>query len=558
VYFQDLASNVFALNLETGERIWEQRYDELVVGPNGPAVGYGKVFVAKSVHEFAALDAESGEELWSVGLDGPGGSIQPSVFDGRVFTTTIAGAIAEDTPAGELAVRGYAGGGSGIIYALDQENGDQDWQFQVVEEGFWGNEDLNSGGGVWYPPAIDQSSGLTFWGTGNPAPFPGTEDFPNGSSRPGPNLYTNSALALDHDSGELRWFNQVKPHDLFDLDFQAPAVLGSATIDGSERQVVIGAGKLGRVIAFDRESGEIIWDTPVGEHSNDTLDSVPEGESVTVLPGVYGGVETPMALADGVIYVPVLNMATTYTATGGGAANGTEALQNAEATIDIEAGTGELVAIDVANGEILWQSNLPAVNFGGATVVGDLVFTSTFDGMIYAFSRDTGEEVWSYQAPAGINAWPAVTDDTIIFAAGVGESPQLIAFRLGATGVTPASPQDATPEHTPEPATREATPAGSGTVLEVSTTDGLTFNQTELSAPANSEVTVEYLNDTNVPHNIHFFAGPGTDAGTLAATEVVTGPDNLQTTDFTTPAAGEYLYICDVHPAQMRGTLVVE
>jgi glucose dehydrogenase/plastocyanin len=559
VYFQDLASNVFAIDLETGEVQWEQRYDELVVGPNGPAVGYDKLFIAKSVHEFAALDLENGDELWSVELDGPTGSIQPSVYGGKVYATTIAGAIAQDGGDEELAVRGYAGGTSGIIYGIDQADGAIDWQFQVVEEGFWGNEEVNSGGGVWYPPAIDQQSGLTFWGTGNPAPFPGIEGFPNGSSRPGDNLYTASALAIDHRTGELVWYNQVKPHDLFDLDFQAPQVLATAEIDGQQRDIVIGSGKLGRVLAFDRSNGDVLWETPVGEHMNDELDAVPEGESVTVLPGVYGGVETPMAVSDGVIYVPVVNLETTYSATGGDAEDGTEALQNAEATIDIPSGTGELVAIDISTGDILWQSGLPAVNFGGATVVGDLVFTATFDGMIYAFDRESGEEVWTYQAPSGINAWPAVSGDTIIYPAGAGDRPLLIAFRIGAEGDI-APPQGSPSPDDGDDTTPEGTPAtDGGSRLRTVTTEGLTFEPDELTAAAGVDVTVEYLNDTNIPHNIHFFAGSGTDAETLGATDVRTGPDDLQTVSFSTPdEPGEYLFLCDVHPAQMRGVLRVE
>jgi glucose dehydrogenase len=97
--------------------------------------------------------------------------------------------------------RGYAGGTSGIAYALDQETGELVWSFRVVEDDFWGNPEINSGGGIWYPPAVDPETGLTFWATGNPAPFPGTIDYPNASSRPGDNLYTNTMLALDLHSG---------------------------------------------------------------------------------------------------------------------------------------------------------------------------------------------------------------------------------------------------------------------------------------------------------------------------------------------------------------------
>ena len=89
------------------------------------------------------------------------------------------------------------------------------------------------------------------------------------------------------------------------------------------------------------------------------------------------------------------------------------------------------MAIDINTGEIIWKKPFNSPNFGGATVVNDLVFTATFDGKIYAFNRRTGEEKWTYQASGGINAWPAVAGNTIIFPVGQGNPPQLIAFRVG-------------------------------------------------------------------------------------------------------------------------------
>src|SRR4030042_5368313 len=100
--------------------------------------------------------------------------------------------------------------------------------------------------------------------------------------------------------------------------------------------------------------------------------------------------------------------------------------------------TGELVAIDAATGKILWDNKFDSLNVGAATVVNDLVFTATFDGKIYAFNNKTGEKVWEYQAAGGINGWPAVKGDTIIFPVGMGENPALIAFKIGATAGTPA------------------------------------------------------------------------------------------------------------------------
>jgi len=426
VYLQDLKCNVFALDFETGELLWSKFYNVTeVVGPNGPAVGWGKVFVAKDLYNVTALDAETGEEIWSVRLSNvstTGIDIQPVVYDGLVYVSTVPGT-------GDAF---YSPGGIGVISALDAETGEVVWSFSTVDSrDLWGHPETNSGGGSWYPPAIDVEAGVTFWGVGNPAPFPGTEEWPSGTSRPGPNLYTDSILALDHQTGEMIWFNQVLPHDLFDHDFQISPILADLTVKGTEQKVVFGAGKMGKVYAFNRSSGEVLWSTIVGDYNEEAqLDALPNG-TTRIYPGVLGGVETPMAYSEGVLYVPVVNMFTDWTPM---------ALDSS--TIDFNNGTGELVAIDAATGKILWIRHFDTMALGGATVINDLVFTAEYDGTIHAFRVDSGEEVFEEKAPAGINGWPAVADDTIVWPAGVGENPSLFALRLGAATATAIESQD--------------------------------------------------------------------------------------------------------------------
>jgi glucose dehydrogenase len=426
VYMQDLASNIYALQLGTGELLWENQRDLLNAGPNGVAVGWGKVFALGDERSFVALDKETGAQVWSTTLSahpGEGIDIQPTLYNGLVYTSTVPVTI-EGFLQG---LDGYLPGSVGVIHALDQRTGESVWQFNTVDSAdIWGNAQLNSGGGAWYTPAIDTASGMTYWGTGNPAPWPGTEAFPNGASRPGPNLYTNSMIALDGTSGELKWHNQVRPHDLFDYDFQNAPILATLTIDEVEREIVIGAGKMGSVFAFDRNTGERLWARDVGIHQNDDLTEIPPGVTLEVFPGALGGVETPMALADGVVYVPVVNLPSLHSATKhlgfpGGFPDG------------LAAGTGELTAIDARTGIVLWNTRFDSMVLGGATVVNDLVFTSTFDGMIYALDRATGEAVWSYQAQGGINFLPAVAEDRIIFPIGLqtGDTgPHLLALMI--------------------------------------------------------------------------------------------------------------------------------
>jgi glucose dehydrogenase len=419
IYFQDLRSNIFSLNLQTGNVNWQNIYNiSLVEGPNGPAIGYGKVFIAKDIYSVAALNATTGEEIWSTTLshvNTTGIDIQPTVYDGQVYYSTVPGT--SDVF--------YAPGGMGIISALDQNSGKINWNFNTVKDGnLWGHPEVNSGGGSWYTPAVDTQTGSMYWGVSNPAPFPGTAAWPDGSSRPGPDLYTNSMISLNHNTGNLQWFTQVAPHDLFDYDLQIAPILATANISETMHNVVIGAGKMGKVFAFDRNTGAILWETSVGVHNeNDELDRIPAGTTNTrTQPAVIGGVETPMAYSNGILFVPVVDMFTDWTQT-----------QLNASTLNFNTGKGELVAIDVNTGKILWYKTFDSIDLGGATVANDVVFTATYDGKIFAFNTNTGNQLFTYQAPAGINAWPALTNNYIVWPAGVpgtNRTPSLIALKL--------------------------------------------------------------------------------------------------------------------------------
>jgi outer membrane protein assembly factor BamB len=300
------------------------------------------------------------------------------------------------------------------LYALDPDEGNILWSFDTIEsEDLWGNPKINSGGGAWYPPTVDTSNGVTYWGISNPYPFPGSKGFPNGSSRLGDNRWTDSILAIDIDSGELLWGHQAVAHDIFDRDMVITAIA-----DTESGQVVISTGKLGRVIGL-RPSGEVLWDTPVGVHLNDDLTSF-EGE-LEILPGAAGSLVTPIAVADGVIYLSVVNAPITH--------SGPEESSTGAATI-FGSFNSQFLAIDAATGNILWEVELSGDSFGGATVVNDLVFTSMLKGLVIAMDRKTGETVWTYQVPGGINGWPAIAGNMILIPVGFGDPPVLLALKL--------------------------------------------------------------------------------------------------------------------------------
>lgn len=405
VYLQDLSSNVRAIDLASGELLWERRYDLLNIGPNGATVGHGLVFATRGMDTIVALDAATGDEVWENTIsDGPEGiDIQPQVFGGQVLVSTV-----------PVSLDGiYTGGARGVLHALDVQTGEVAWTFDtVLGEDLWGNPEVNSGGGSWFPPSIDPASGHVYWGIANPAPFPGTPELPNGSSRPGPNLYTESVVALDAADGELQWYQQAIERDLFDRDLIHTLIAESA--DGP---VVVGTGKLGRIIGHDQETGEVRWDTPVGVHENDELTSL-DGPT-TITPGTYGGVISPPATADGVVYAAVLNAPAELAPDETGYFGA-----------DLGQQPGELVAVDAADGELLWSSEVDGDPLGGALVVGDLVFTATYQGSIVAFDRETGEQVWETDAPGGINGWGAAVGDQILWPVGLSQPAVLLSLEL--------------------------------------------------------------------------------------------------------------------------------
>ncbi|HWV35788.1 MAG TPA: PQQ-binding-like beta-propeller repeat protein [Thermomicrobiales bacterium] len=441
LYIQDAKSNIYAVDKTTGESRWTNTYNDDVPsgGPNGIAVGYGlAVFPLGGAGDVVAVKADTGEEVWRTNIRGPLGegiTMAPLIYDNTVYVSTIPGSPDEF----------YKGGQRGFIYALDARDGHVVWYFDTTTDNLWGNGRVNSGGGLWHPPAVDADGNL-YVGIANAAPFPGTKEFPGASSRPGDNDYANALMRINPDTAGYDWYINLKPHDLFDHDNQLSPILATITIDGTETPVVFSSGKHGFVVAANSETGEELWRTPVGEHNeNEFLSELGADEEITVIPGFIGGVETPIAFANGVIFAPVLNVPFT--------------VNGVEGTGDIFGGTSELVALDGATGEILWSTPVPTMVLGGATIANDIVFTGGLDGLVRGFRVDDGTQIFAYQAAAGINTSFAISGDFLYVPAGAplvpspdsidtGAEPatELIALKLGGeVRAAPGSSPEASP-----------------------------------------------------------------------------------------------------------------
>jgi alcohol dehydrogenase (cytochrome c) len=401
VYAQDMESNVFALRASDGTLLWQRLFHAGTPGPNGLAVAGGRVFGSTDERVFS-LDARNGRVRWSRRLLRPVDSfvdVAPLVTGGLVYTATT----------------GYGPGTRPSIYALDAATGAVRWRFDTIQRP-WPHPRQAGGGGVWQTPSV--VDGVLYAGTANPLPWGGSPQLPNGGAFAGPALYTDSLLALGAGDGSLHWFDQVTPHDVRDHDFQNPPIVSG--------NLVVGSGKAGRVIAWDRTTHRRRWSASVGRHLND-LGPLPP-RRVSVCPGLLGGVETPAAVAGGRVFVAAVDLCYRENSTGAAA--------QSFGSTDPSSGRGSVTALDLATGRSLWSAPLDSPPFGCTTVAGDVVFVPTFDGFVRAYDAASGHVLWRARARAGINACPSVAGDTLYVAAGTPERSfrhprfELIAYRL--------------------------------------------------------------------------------------------------------------------------------
>ena len=434
VYTQDIESNVMAIKLATGKVLWTHNYSSDNGGPDGVNVAGGVVYAATN-HAAVALSAATGKQLWSrtlIGNNHEGIDMAPGYRDGTVYVSTVP----VNPTVGE-----YLGGGKGILWALNAKTGAPEWSFDQVQN-LWGNPAVNSGGGLWEPPSFD-AQGNIYIAVANPGPI-GEDGWPTGyplaSSRPGPNLYTDSVVKLSP-AGKLLWYYQLTPHDLYDWDLQNSPVLTTA----GDQPVVIDGGKAGILIELNAQTGKLLWKLPVGVHTGHDNDGLltehltptspnPLPAKYTLEPGALGGIETPLASNGSVVYAAVNDVPFSMT-------NIAPAESGKTFAASIAKGTGEMVAVNQDTGKIIWDDKLPSSPYGAATVTNDVVFTTTYSGYLYAFNATTGAILLRTPLSSGSNAPVAVDGDYVLVGAGLpsltNHHQLIIAYKLGATGKLP-------------------------------------------------------------------------------------------------------------------------
>lgn len=420
-------NHVYAVDAVTGEQFWHFKHKmgpvtTFCCGPNnrGVAVSGGKLYMGTLDAKLIALDAKSGKLLWETDIADPekgySETMAPTVVDGKVLI---------GTNGGEYGIRGF-------VKAFDAESGKLIWTFHTIpdkgHEGVWAKNDATGrdmhrdiaaekaafakksdfyqtlGGGVWMTPSIDRASKTVFFVVGNPSP-----DL-YGAERPGDNLYTDSLVAIDLDSGKYKWHYQYVAHDVWDLDAVSPPILVDVK-DKSGKMVpgVIHGGKTGHVYVHDRRDGSLIrYSAAMVPQENMWV--LPTATGARMLPGANGGVEwSPMAYNAGarLSYAVNLHQPMTYHVEASNYPNGKLWLGGAFKNVPGEEQWGNVTAVNIDTGKIAWQAKTDQPMIGGAlATAGNLVFAGEGNGWFKAYDAKTGKVLWKFQCGAGVNAPP--------------------------------------------------------------------------------------------------------------------------------------------------------
>ena len=439
-------NEVRALDAKSGRLIWEYkdtRAKKEAVNRGVALLGDRVFFVTGDVH-LVALDRRNGALLWQKQYgrveDGLYGSMAPMVIKDKVLV---------GVSGGDSGMRGY-------VAAYNGTTGEEAWRLYTVpakgEKGAdsWGNYVEYGGAATWLSGTYDPELNTIYWTTGNPWP-----DF-YGGERKGDNLYSCSLLAIDADTGKMKWYFQFTPHDTHDWDAQAWPVLVDLPYEGKPRKLVLHANRNGYLYVLDRVTGQYLratkiidkldWSTGIDAKGRPILvpgkDPTPNGNRVC--PGVRGATNwmaPSFNPATGLFYVVTLEQCDVFTSSakepepkknfsGGGAS-----------PKPTEIGQFFLRAFDPTTGKRVWEYPMtgPAEMWAGTvSTAGGVVFFGDDDGHLVAVDAKNGKHLWHFQMGEGITASPityavdgkqyvAIASATAIYAFGLFEPVQPVA-----------------------------------------------------------------------------------------------------------------------------------
>ena len=422
MYLITARARVFALDAATGREIWNYRYPESprsvpgFVGNRGLAIGDGKVFFGTKDNYMVALDQKTGRLLWKVNID----DVQQCGCN-----VTAAPLVAKD----KVIVGGSGGDGAhrGYLTAFSTKTGRLAWRWYVIpgpgEKGneTWKGDSWRFGGGApWLTGSYDPALNLVYWGTGNAAAdFYDAERVPAGADKSKDiNLYTASVVALDADTGKLRWHHQEIHDDLWDYDSAYEVLLMDRMIQGRMRQVLVHMNKSGITSVLDRATGELLkvfsvvelqtWISGITEDGKLVGRVEPQlGKTTTFCPTAAGAKSwNSMAYSPrtGFLYVPVNELCEDVTPNNA-APNEGQNYMNGEFPMHLPPGRttySHLDAWDPVTGKLAWKMPYKYVLLASMlATAGDLVFTGNPEGEFFALDAMSGNKLWSYQTGAG-------------------------------------------------------------------------------------------------------------------------------------------------------------
>src|SRR5215472_3388507 len=421
MYVTDAKATV-AIDVATGKQIWKTPVDwpaDMVhvvccgVSNKGAAIYDGKVFRGTLDAFVIALDMKTGKELWrekaAEWKDGYTITGAPLVANG-VLITGISGA--------EYGTRGFLDG-------WDPQTGKHLWRrYTVPAPGEKGSETwpagdayTHGGGSTWITGSYDPDLDLVYWGTGNAGPW-------NAQKRPGDNLYTASLLAIRPKTGEIAWYYQFTPNDMYDYDAVWEPILADITVAGQPRKVVMQFNRNGFLYVLDRTNGKLIAANPYEKVNwakeidlktgrpvlTDLLERAMKGETVNVFPS-RGTNATLIAFnpKTNLVYVnswnfPRLMKYVDFKFTLGAGSTGIESTM----TTPPGEPAGYHMAIEPLTGKVVWQQ--PMMDFASSAGVlatdGGLLFTGLLTGEVIALDQDSGKRLWQFKTGSSVNAPP--------------------------------------------------------------------------------------------------------------------------------------------------------